>query len=101
MMQNETAAPAIEVENLSIRYGTVPAVNNVSFSAEPGQQLTLLGPSGCGKTTTLRAVAGLEKPVSGTIRIGGKAVYDSPKGINVPAEHRGMSMVFQSYAIWP
>jgi len=94
-------APAIEVQNLSIRYGLVTAVGDVSFTAAPGEQLTLLGPSGCGKTSTLRAVAGLERPTSGAIRIGGKAVYDSAKNINIPAEQRGMSMVFQSYAIWP
>jgi iron(III) transport system ATP-binding protein len=63
--------------------------------------LTLLGPSGCGKTSTLRAVAGLETPTSGVIRVGGKPIYDSRLGANVPAERRGMSMVFQSYAIWP
>jgi iron(III) transport system ATP-binding protein len=100
-MANATKAPAIAVENLAIRYGSVTAVHNVSFTASPGEQLTLLGPSGCGKTSTLRAVAGLERPTSGAIRIGGKAVYDSAKSINVPAEQRGMSMVFQSYAIWP
>jgi iron(III) transport system ATP-binding protein len=93
--------PAIEVENLSIRYGSVTAVESVSFAVEAGQQLTLLGPSGCGKTSTMRAVAGLEKPTSGSIRIGGRTIFDSAKGINIPAEQRGMSMVFQSYAIWP
>ena len=91
----------IEIENLEIRYGAVPAVKGVSFVAPAGQQLTLLGPSGCGKTTTLRAIAGLERPSSGAIRIGGKAVYSSAEGINIPAEKRGLSMVFQSYAIWP
>ena len=100
-MQNQPSAPAIEVEDLSIRYGQVTAVGGISFSAASGQQLTLLGPSGCGKTSTLRAVAGLERPTSGAIRIGGKTVYDSGKNVNVPAEQRGMSMVFQSYAIWP
>ena len=49
----------------------------------------------------MRAVAGLEKPTAGTIRIGGRTVFDGTQGINVPAEQRGMSMVFQSYAIWP
>jgi iron(III) transport system ATP-binding protein len=73
----------------------------VSFAVREGQQLTLLGPSGCGKTSTLRAIAGLETPTSGIIRIGGKPIYDSKSGVNVPAEQRGMSMVFQSYAIWP
>jgi iron(III) transport system ATP-binding protein len=98
-MSNQPAT--IEVENLVIRYGNVTAVEDVSFTVAAGQQLTLLGPSGCGKTTTLRAVAGLEKPVSGIIRVGGRSVFDGAKGLNVPAEQRGMSMVFQSYAIWP
>ena len=91
----------IEVEDLRISYGAVHAVGPVSFTAEAGQQLTLLGPSGCGKTTTLRAVAGLERPSEGVIRIGGASVYDGAAGINVAAEQRGLSMVFQSYAIWP
>jgi iron(III) transport system ATP-binding protein len=91
----------IDVEQLEISYGPVAAVGPISFSVSAGQQLTLLGPSGCGKTTTLRAVAGLEKPRAGTIRIGDRVVYDGKRGINVPAEDRGLSMVFQSYAIWP
>jgi iron(III) transport system ATP-binding protein len=94
-------APHIEVERLDVRYGRVPAVDGVSFRVFPGEQLTLLGPSGCGKTTTLRAIAGLEQPTAGEIRIGGVAVYSSARRINVPAEKRGLSMVFQSYAIWP
>ena len=94
-------AAHIEVEDLRIAYGSVQAVKGVSFRVNAGEQLTLLGPSGCGKTTTLRAVAGLEKPSSGTIRIGGEAVYSSSRGVNIPAEKRGLSMVFQSYAIWP
>jgi ABC-type Fe3+/spermidine/putrescine transport system ATPase subunit len=93
--------PHIEVENLEIMYGEVLAVRGVSFTVAPGEQLTLLGPSGCGKTTTLRAIAGLEKPSSGEIRIDGTPVYSSARHINVPAEKRGLSMVFQSYAIWP
>jgi len=91
----------IEVENLDIRYGTVLAVQGVSFQVRQGEQLTLLGPSGCGKTTTLRAIAGLERPSAGAIRIGGQTMYSSEEGINIPAEKRGLSMVFQSYAIWP
>ena len=100
-MTAPASTPAIEVENLSIRYGSVIAVETVSFAVPEGQQLTLLGPSGCGKTSTLRAVAGLETPTSGVIRIDGKPIFDSKQGVNVPAEQRGMSMVFQSYAIWP
>src|ERR1044071_2412900 len=93
--------PHIEVENLEVYFGTVPAVRGVSFNVMSGEQLTLLGPSGCGKTTTLRAIAGLEKPTAGEIRIEGAPVYSSARNVNVPAEKRGLSMVFQSYAIWP
>jgi len=100
-MTEAITAPVIEVEDLSIRYGNVTAVETVTFTVPAGQQLTLLGPSGCGKTSTLRAVAGLETPTSGVIRVGGAPLYDSRLGTNVPAELRGMSMVFQSYAIWP
>jgi len=91
----------IEVKDLVVQYGHVTAVRAVSFAVRPGEQLTLLGPSGCGKTTTLRAIAGLESPTSGEIVIGGTAVFSSVKRINVSAERRGLSMVFQSYAIWP
>jgi iron(III) transport system ATP-binding protein len=93
--------PHIEVKDLHIHYGEVPAVRGVSFEVAPGEQLTLLGPSGCGKTTTLRAIAGLEQPSAGEIRIGGAPVYSSAQRVNIPAEKRGLSMVFQSYAIWP
>src|SRR5215468_1201454 len=91
----------IEVDRLEVRYGAVPAVCGVSFSVMPGEQLTLLGPSGCGKTTILRAIAGLEHASAGEIRIDGEPVYSARKGVNIPAEKRGLSMVFQSYAIWP
>jgi ABC-type Fe3+/spermidine/putrescine transport system ATPase subunit len=97
----QSGKPHIEVENLEIRYGDVQVVHGVSFVVRPGEQLTLLGPSGCGKTTTLRAIAGLEKPSAGEIRIDGAPVYSSARSINIPAEKRGLSMVFQSYAIWP
>src|SRR6478736_1242103 len=96
-----TPSPHIEVEGLELYYGSVPAVRGVNFNVMPGEQLTLLGPSGCGKTTTLRAVAGLEQPTAGEIRIDGQPVFSSARKINVRAEKRGLSMVFQSYAIWP
>lgn len=93
--------PHIEVEGLELYYGSVPAVRGINFNVMPGEQLTLLGPSGCGKTSTLRAVAGLEQPTAGEIRIDGMPMFSSARKINIPAEKRGLSMVFQSYAIWP
>ena len=93
--------PRIEVANLAVRYGDVTAVDDIGFDIAPGELVTLLGPSGCGKTTTLRAVAGLETPSGGSIRLNGETVYSASERRNVPAEKRGVSMVFQSYAIWP
>jgi iron(III) transport system ATP-binding protein len=66
-----------------------------------GQLFTLLGPSGCGKTTTLRSIAGLEKPRLGVIAVKDRIVYSSDKRIFVNPNRRGFGMVFQSYAIWP
>jgi ABC-type Fe3+/spermidine/putrescine transport system ATPase subunit len=91
----------IEVKDLVVRYGEQVAVNGVSFTVGRGEHVTLLGPSGCGKTTTLRAIAGLEQPTAGRITIDGRAMYDGGQRRNVPAEQRGVSMVFQSYAVWP
>jgi iron(III) transport system ATP-binding protein len=94
-------ATRIEVSNLVVRYGDAVAVHGVSFTVARGEHVTLLGPSGCGKTTTLRAIAGLETPSSGTIRIDGEAMFSTAPRRNVPTEKRGISMVFQSYAVWP
>ena len=91
----------IEVSDLVVRYGDAVAVNGVSFTVGRGEHLTLLGPSGCGKTTTLRAIAGLEQPSAGTIRIDGQTIYSAAERKNMPTEQRGVSMVFQSYAVWP
>jgi iron(III) transport system ATP-binding protein len=77
----------------------VRAVDGVSFQVEPGTFYTLLGPSGCGKTTTLRCVAGLERPDAGAIVVAGRRV--SGNGQFVPPHKRDIGMVFQSYAIWP
>jgi iron(III) transport system ATP-binding protein len=77
------------------------AVDGVSFDVQDGELFTLLGPSGCGKTTTLRSIAGLEKPDAGLIALNDKRMFDASSRINVPANQRGLGMVFQSYAIWP
>jgi iron(III) transport system ATP-binding protein len=79
----------------------VKAVNDISFTVEEGRFYTLLGPSGCGKTTTLRCIAGLEKPNGGEIVVAGRKVYSGSDGSFVPAYRRAIGMVFQSYAIWP
>jgi iron(III) transport system ATP-binding protein len=79
----------------------VKAAQDVSFEVPAGKLFTLLGPSGCGKTTTLRSIAGLEKPTSGEIEVGGRTVYSSSRGIFVAPNKRNFGMVFQSYAIWP
>lgn len=98
----QKAGDRIEVRDLVVRYaGDVIAVNGVNFSVGRGEHVTLLGPSGCGKTTTLRAIAGLEPPSGGSIGIEGRTMYSAEKRINIPAEGRGVSMVFQSYAVWP
>ncbi|KWX66607.1 ABC transporter ATP-binding protein [Mycobacterium sp. NAZ190054] len=77
----------------------VRAVDDISFEVEQGALYALLGPSGCGKTTTLRCVAGLERPDSGTIVLGDTVVNGPSKFL--PTHERDLGMVFQSYAIWP
>ena len=79
----------------------VHAVKGVDLEPAAGSFYTLLGPSGCGKSTTLRCIGGLEQPDAGRIELGGKVIYSSAEGINVPSHKRGVGMVFQSYAIWP
>ena len=79
----------------------VRAAKDISFEVPEGRLFTLLGPSGCGKTTTLRSIAGLERPVKGNISVDGGVVYSSSKGIFVAPNRRKFGMVFQSYAIWP
>ena len=95
----------IRVESLRKAFenqeGGVEALASLSFEVKQGSFFTLLGPSGCGKTTTLRCVAGLERPDEGEIVIGERKVFSSRERIFVPANKRDVGMVFQSYAIWP
>jgi len=86
---------AIKLESIAKHWGESRALDGISFSADPGTFVVLLGPSGCGKSTTLRLIAGLDAPTSGTIRIGERDITDLP-----PAK-RNVAMVFQSYALYP
>ncbi|MGH7554069.1 MAG: ABC transporter ATP-binding protein, partial [Longimicrobiales bacterium] len=81
--------------------GPVRAARDVAFDVPEGKLFTLLGPSGCGKTTTLRSIAGLERPQSGEITLGGRVLYSSASRIFIAPNERNIGMVFQSYAIWP
>lgn len=85
----------VNLENIFKSYEGVHAVQDVSLEIEAGSFFSLLGPSGCGKSTTLRIVAGLEMPDSGTVRIGGHDVT------NTPPQKRPTAMVFQNYALFP
>lgn len=92
----------VEVRNLTKVFpGGVKAVDGISFVARKGQFLSLLGPSGCGKTTTLRCIAGLEKPDGGEILVDGEVYYSEEQRTTVPTHKRNIGMVFQSYAVWP
>lgn len=85
----------IELDSIAKEFGSARAVRNVSLTVAQGEFVSLLGPSGCGKTTTLRIIAGFEHPSGGSLRIGGRDMTD------VPVERRGVSMVFQNYALFP
>lgn len=93
----------IQIEGLSKRYRAQhqPAVDDLTLNVVEGEIFTLLGPSGCGKTSTLRIIAGLERPDAGTLRFDQREIVDARRGIFVQPEHRNIGMVFQSYAIWP
>ena len=91
----------LAVDDLHLAYGDNAILKGVSMRLQQGEVVSLLGPSGSGKTTLLRAVAGLEVPHRGSIRIEDKPVFDGAKGFEVPAERRNLGLVFQSYALWP
>lgn len=88
-------AYAVELENITKRFGEVVAVKNVVLRVHEGEFFSLLGPSGCGKTTTLRIIAGLETPNEGIVKLYSKDVT------SVPTHKRGIGMVFQTLALFP
>ncbi|WP_168198601.1 ABC transporter ATP-binding protein [Nesterenkonia sp. NBAIMH1] len=98
--------PAVQIDRLTKEFtrrdGTlVKAIDDADLVVEPGEFVVLLGPSGCGKTTLLRTIAGLETPDRGQIRVSGKTVFSSDERVLVTPSQRNLSMMFQSYALWP
>ena len=91
----------VEVRGLTKQFGSETAVAGIDFDVPEGHFVTLLGPSGCGKTTTLRCLAGLERPDAGEIYIDNQCVAAPRQNIWTPPEKRDIGMVFQSYAVWP
>lgn len=89
----------LALRGITKRFTDALAIDHLNLSLDEGQFLSLLGPSGCGKTTTLRMIAGFIGPSAGTIEMDG-AVLSSAASV-VPPERRHMSMIFQSYAVWP
>ncbi|MGF6258972.1 ABC transporter ATP-binding protein [Ensifer sp. LBL] len=94
---------SISIRDVRKSYGNTAqaAVERLSIEIPKSDFLCLLGPSGCGKTTTLRMIAGLEHPTAGQIHLGDRTIVSVEDGIYVPAEKRGLGLVFQNYALWP
>ncbi|HJX21118.1 MAG TPA: ABC transporter ATP-binding protein [Steroidobacteraceae bacterium] len=90
---------SLDIEGVSKRYGSYQALDGLSLHVDPGEVMVLLGASGCGKTSLLRMIGGFLQPDAGTIRIDGELVASDR--VMVPPEKRRLSMVFQSYAVWP
>lgn len=93
--------PEIVLENVTKKFGNFVAVDNLSLVIDDRSFVTLLGPSGCGKTTTLRMIAGLETPTTGTITIDGKTVFSAEENIDISPDKRDIGFLFQNYALWP
>jgi iron(III) transport system ATP-binding protein len=89
----------VELRDLTKGFGTVRAVDGIDLTVDEGEVLALLGPSGCGKTTTLRLVAGFERPDAGRVVLDGAEVAGSQRF--VPPERRRVGVVFQDYALFP
>ena len=89
------------LKNIDKFYGSNHVWKNLNLTVNDGEFMTLLGPSGCGKTTTLRVIAGLEKPQNGTIEMDGHLVVNAKELYFEDPGKRGMNLVFQSYALWP
>lgn len=98
-LESPPETPAVEVTDVSKKFGSNTAVNNVSITLHHGEFLTLVGPSGCGKSTLLRMIAGLLEPDAGDIRLGGRLV--SSRGRWVPPEDRAVGLVFQENTLFP
>ena len=93
--RSDEPTPGVELDGVRVTFDGVTALRDVSIAVRDGEFFTLVGPSGCGKTTTLRAIAGFETPVAGTVRIGGRDVA------GLPPEDRDVGVVFQNYALFP
>jgi len=94
---NQPATPAlpVQIQQLSKHFGSLRAVEDVSFDIRAGEFLTLLGPSGSGKTTLLMMIAGFSRPTRGSIRIADQEI------VHLPPHKRNIGMVFQNYALFP
>lgn len=91
----------IELKNINKYYGKNHVLKDISLVIEDGEFMTLLGPSGCGKTTTLRVIAGLEKPQEGYMYMGEREIINAPEQFYEEPGKRHLNLVFQSYALWP
>src|SRR5690625_2171232 len=91
----------IELKNINKHFGDNHVLKDINLTIEDGDFMTLLGPSGCGKTTTLRVITGLENPEGGVVTIGGKEIVNGENRYYAPPSKRDLSLVFQSYALWP
>ncbi len=101
MTSNNNSDATVRIKGLDKHFGPETAVLDFNILIEQGEFVTLLGPSGCGKTTTLRCVAGLERPDGGDIFIGDQLVASYEQDVYLNPEDRNIGMVFQSYAVWP